>query len=100
MSFSTASEVAESALSEDHPPEGISDELHAMWLTKKGQWDAAHDIAQDIDTALGSWIHGHLHLLEGDIGNAGYWYSRAGKPARRPNEADAEWVEIVESLLA
>jgi len=34
----------------------------------------------DMHGASGSWIHAHLHREEGDLSNAGYWYSRAGKP--------------------
>ena len=69
--------------------------MRALWLTKKGEWEAAHDIAQDIDTQMGSWIHALLHLIEGDLGNSQYWYSRAGKPARQPEEIDAAWEELV-----
>lgn len=27
------------------------------------------------------WAHAFLHRTEGDLGNAAYWYARAGKPA-------------------
>lgn len=87
--------MRQSVAAEAAPPEGLSDELRALWLTKKGEWDAAHDIAQDIDTQMGSWIHALLHLIEGDLGNAGYWYARAGKPVRPPEEIDQLWEEQV-----
>jgi hypothetical protein len=77
------------------PPQGLGDELRSLWYAKKGAWDQAHDIAQDIDTQMGSWIHALLHLIEGDLGNAGYWYGRAAQPARKPEEIDASWEELV-----
>ncbi len=48
---------------------------------------------------MGSWIHALLHLIEGDEGNAGYWYARAGKPARTPLEIDEAWEELVAANL-
>jgi hypothetical protein len=45
-----------------------------------------------------AWVHAYLHRLEGDIGNAAYWYSQA---RRRPadGDLDAEWDTIVDALL-
>ena len=88
-----------SVAEDSEPPEGLSDELRSLWYTKKGEWDAAHDIAQEIDTKMGSWIHALLHLIEGDQGNAGYWYAHAGKPARQPEEIDESWEELVAANL-
>ncbi len=77
------------------PPDGLTPPLLALWLAKKGRWDDAHEVSQDIDTTLGSLIHAHLHRIEGDLGNAGYWYRRAGKPIKSTREGlDDEWVEI------
>ena len=95
----TIEELAASAKNDSEPPAELSPESKALWYTKAGQWEAAHDIAQDIDTLLGSWIHAHLHLIEGDIGNAGYWYSRAGKKAKLPAQIDAEWEELAAVTL-
>jgi len=68
----------ESIRDESAPPAGLSPELKALWLTKAGRWDEAHDIAQETPSAMGSWIHGLLHAIEGDFGNAGYWFRRDG----------------------
>ena len=87
----TLEEFVQSVENDAEPPEHLPGELRALWLTKNGQWDAAHEVAQDIDTPMGSWIHAHLHLIEGDEGNAGYWYRRAGKPAGTPERIDEEW---------
>ncbi len=62
------------------PDSALSPELQALWYAEKGDWDRAHEIAQDIADTNGSWIHANLHREEGDIGNAGYWYRRAGRP--------------------
>ena len=61
------------------PPSGLPATLQALWHDARGDWDAAHRVAQDIDNADGSWIHAYLHRKEGDAGNAAYWYRRAGK---------------------
>jgi hypothetical protein len=43
-----------------------------------GDWQAAHQIAQqDEDSAVACWAHGIVHIMEGDIPNARYWYGRA-----------------------
>jgi hypothetical protein len=62
-----------------HPPTTLSKPLLSLWHAAKGDWEAAHQIAQDIDDATGAWIHAYLHRKEGDLSNAGYWYRRARK---------------------
>lgn len=95
----TSQELADSASQDEAPAPGLSEEAQALWHAKKGNWHEAHEIAQDIHTPMGSWIHALLHLIEGDIGNAGYWYAKARKPARRPAEIDAEWATIAREVL-
>ena len=56
-------------------------------------------MSQDIDTPLGSWIHALLHTTEGDLGNAGYWYNRADRPAIKVEQIDEEWGIIAEHIL-
>ncbi len=46
---------------------------------KAGEWPEAHAIVQQDETPLGHWAHGIVHLLEGDVDNARYWYRRAGR---------------------
>ena len=91
--------LKESALRDSAPPEGLSPELKSLWLAKAGRWEESHDIAQDIDTAMGSWIHALLHLIEGDTGNAGYWFHRAGKPTVPMSGIDRLWDEIAGVVL-
>jgi hypothetical protein len=46
---------------------------------RAGQWTEAHDLAQQDNSPLGAWLHGILHLQEGDLGNAEYWFGRANR---------------------
>jgi hypothetical protein len=85
-------------LTQPGPPHGVSHALRAMWEAAKGNWNAAHAIAQDIDDRTGSWVHAYLHRKEGDLGNAGYWYRRAEQPVAH-DTLDEEWARIVGVLL-
>ena len=98
--IASVEDLLKSVEEDAEPPEGLSPELLSLWHTKKGNWDAAHDVAQDIGSAWGSWMHAHLHLIEGDIGNAGYWYNRAGKPAGNVAGLEAEWRALAEEALS
>lgn len=94
----TLDEFVQSVESDPNPPDELTDELRALWLAKNGRWDASHQVAQGIDTPMGSWIHALLHLIEGDPGNAGYWYHRAGRPAKSHEQIDEEWSAIAAEL--
>jgi hypothetical protein len=86
------------SLSSPEPPAGQSAALAALWHDGRGDWEAAHRVAQDIDTPEGAWIHAYLHRKEGDPANAAYWYRRAAKPIPSVPLAD-EWDAIVTALL-
>ena len=87
------------SLSLDRPPRELSAPLTALWHDGRGDWDAAHQVAQDIDDETGAWIHAYLHRKEGDAGNAAYWYRRARRPVAT-GTLDTEWEAIVSALLA
>ncbi len=55
-----------------------------------GDWQAAHGIVQNNSSAHGSWAHGIVHMLEGDLRNADYWYGRAGRDRPQPSAIGAE----------
>lgn len=55
-------------------------------LLADGDWEAAHTIVQDDPSKLAAWMHGIVHLLEGDTSNARYWYRQAGR--RFPDGGD------------
>ena len=95
----TPAQLSASARTDAVPPAGLSPAARALWFTRRGDWEAAHAIAQDLETPLGCWIHALLHLIEGDLGNARYWFAQAGRPARPPGEADALWEEIAAAAL-
>jgi hypothetical protein len=47
---------------------------------ENGDWQAAHAIVQDDEASLlACWAHGIVHLMEGDLPNARYWYRAAGR---------------------
>lgn len=79
-------------------PEGLSNLLTALWLVEKGMWHEAHRIIQDDNSIDGAWVHAYLHRVEGDEGNASYWYGRAGR-IKPDISLSSEWNEIVKALL-
>ena len=52
----------------------------ALAHLQKGEWQAAHAIVQDDeDSRLSCWAHAIVHVMEGDLPNARYWYRKAGR---------------------
>jgi Tfp pilus assembly protein PilF len=50
----------------------------ALVYLEQGDWQAAHEIVQkDEESPLACWAHGIVHLMEGDVSNARYWYRAA-----------------------
>jgi hypothetical protein len=62
------------------PAQELSTGLQALALLAGGDWDGAHRLVQDDPSPEAAWVHAHIHRVEGDLSNAGYWYRRAGKP--------------------
>jgi hypothetical protein len=54
--------------------------MQALHAVESGAWDDAHRLVQDDPGRDAAWVHAHLHRVEGDLGNAAYWYHRAGRP--------------------
>jgi hypothetical protein len=87
------------SLADAAPAPGLTPPLAALWWASKGDWDRAHKIVQDDEgSADAAWVHAYLHRVEGDLGNAGYWYRQAGQPVAK-DSLDAEWERIVSTLL-
>jgi hypothetical protein len=93
-----ALELIESLEAGNEPPEDLPAPVAALWHDRKGNWERAHEIVQDLHDSDAAWVHAYLHRREGDLGNARYWYRRAGRP-EFTGELDAEWHQIVSALL-
>jgi hypothetical protein len=67
------------------PPSDATPLLHAVWHGLRGEWEAAHQIAQEDASSEGAWVHAWLHRTEGDFSNARYWCRQgsAGHGRRR-----------------
>jgi hypothetical protein len=86
-------------LSASTPPATVRGAVLALWHDAKGDWDAAHRVAQDVEGPTGAWVHAYLHRKEGDAGNAAYWYRRAGRSVAETS-LEEEWTQIAAALLA
>jgi hypothetical protein len=91
-------EEYQATLASEAPPAGLSPLLRALWLDRKGDFDGAHAIAQDVETADGARVHAYLHREEGDESNARYWYRQAGAPAAS-GSLGSEWEALVRRFL-
>ncbi|MXV17737.1 hypothetical protein [Hufsiella ginkgonis] len=88
----------EESLTDPHPGERLSLPLKALWYDRKGDWNKAHELVQDLNGKSAARIHAYLHRKEGDIFNADYWYRRAA--ATRPNVSlEEEWIQLVGEFL-
>jgi hypothetical protein len=88
-----------SSLAGAAPPAGLPPVLQALWHDGHGDWNTAHEVAQDVPDPDGAWVHAYLHRKEGDAGNAAYWYRRASQPVCHESLA-AEWDAIVSAFLS
>ena len=86
------------------PPKDMSKPLQALWWIRKGEfrvgaeWEEAHAICQAMEGVFEfDWVHALLHWVEADMGNADYWYRRAGKKRSAPS-VKAEWEHIAKTL--
>lgn len=94
-----AVELLQSAQSDPELPAGLSLAQQALWLAKAGRWNDSHDLCEDVPDPGGSWIHAYLHRVERDLGNASYWYHRAGQEMPPAGlSLDQEWRTIAEAL--
>ncbi len=85
-------------LAAPRPEPDWSPALRALWHAEHGEWEKAHSLCQEGYTAEGAWVHANLHREEGDLGNARYWYSQAGKPESSLGIQE-ERRAIIETLL-
>jgi hypothetical protein len=72
--------------------------LLALWWDARGDWNKAHEVAQDVAGVDGAWVHAYLHRKEGDLGNAAYWYRQARRSVEN-GDLRREWESMVSELL-
>jgi hypothetical protein len=99
----------EASLAGPSPPAGLPPLVEALWHERRGDWDRAHEITQDLPGDDAAWVHAYLHRREGDESNAAYWYRQAGRPVMSNavkafretgrGSLDDEWRAIVVALL-
>jgi hypothetical protein len=65
---------------------------------EQGEWQQAHAIVQQDESELGCWLHGIVHIMEGDLGNAAYWYRKAGRALPREPQAPQEFAAARERM--
>ncbi|HTJ31476.1 MAG TPA: hypothetical protein VL346_13310 [Acidobacteriaceae bacterium] len=94
MNFSAFHDSLQSAT----PPAGLTIPMKALWWDARGDWSRAHDLVNDLETPEATAVHAYLHRKEGDMGNADYWYRRAGRNYHRPT-LEEEWKALVTDLL-
>jgi hypothetical protein len=90
-------------LESDTLPAGLSAPLQALWWLRKGkfamgsEWQEAHELCQqDEGNYAHDAVHALAHWIEGDAGNAAYWYRRTGE--KRAESIEAEWRRLVAKL--
>jgi len=89
--------------SPDEPPADLSAPQKALWWLRKGnlrkgpEWEKAHMICQNAEGERAhDWVHALCHLIEGDLGNAGYWFRRAERPSDATDPMEV-WEQIAAS---
>jgi len=56
--------------------------LQIIALMREDQWTEAHNQVQLHDSEAAAWLHALLHVQEGDLEDAEYWYEKAGRNFR------------------
>ena len=57
--------------------------LDVLALLRAGHWVQAHDEVQRHHSPEAAWLHALVHVQEGDLEDAEYWYGKAGRDFRR-----------------
>lgn len=73
--------------------------IEVVELLERGAWQEAHVIVQPDKSAEAAWLHGIVHMLEGDLVNAQHWYRKANRPFCGPDSVQAE-ITAARELLA
>ena len=87
-----------STLHQDTPPAGLKPAVRALWFDANNDWQKAHLEVDHLTDATAMHIHAYLHRKEGDMWNAGYWYSRANQEMSKSSLAE-EWEQLCRLYL-
>ena len=68
----------------------MTDLRQVLDLMGQGRWNEAHDLVQLDTSSLAAWLHGILHIQEGDLEDAEYWYGNANRNFRSRGTLDEE----------
>ena len=79
-------------------PVTASTAVRALWWQANGDWDRAHQLVP-VSSDANNWVHGYLHRVEGDLGNAAYWYRLANRPVSEVS-LQQEWQDLLTTLTA
>ena len=86
------------SLNSEEPATGLSVQLRSLWYDGKGDLHKAHAQVDQLTDRASAWVHAYLHRKEGDLGNADYWYRRAGQ-VRLDISLEEEWEILVQHSL-
>ncbi|NJK57938.1 MAG: hypothetical protein HC939_19070 [Pleurocapsa sp. SU_5_0] len=67
-----------------------------MWYTASRR--AASPLGHMASLRDYAWVHAYLHRVEGDLGNARYWYRRSGR-SESTQSLTEERQQITQALL-
>lgn len=71
----------------------------ALARAQAGDWRGAHEIVQQHEGDVrADWLHAVLHRIEGDLGNARYWYRRCGQTLPALESPEVELARIADAL--
>ena len=76
------------------------DTTRVLDLLEAGDWKAAHEIVQKESSTLAAWLHGIVHILEGDLDNARGWYKKARREFPGPDAVKPEMAAARKSAAA
>lgn len=66
---------------------------------RAGRWTEAHNLVQEDGSPLGAWLHAIVHIVEGDLEDAEYWYGQAGRHFRSRGTLEEELARFEAALL-
>jgi hypothetical protein len=72
--------------------------LQIVALMREGKWNEAHNLVQLDESSAAAWLHGLLHVQEGDLEDAEYWYGKAGRNFRSRGTLSEELDALEASL--